>query len=76
MAQVTIEFFKGLSKVIGLGTRSGSHKILYRHFQVMKSIWGGSPSVEPVALGIDRMLENFTSLMKNDVVNVVFCMDD
>ena len=50
--------------------------MLYRHFQVMKSIWGGSPNVEPVALGIDRMLENFTSLMKNDVVNVVFCMDD
>ena len=42
----------------------------------MKSTWGGSPNEEPVALGIDSILEDFASLMKNDVVNVVFSIDD
>ena len=44
--------------------RSGSHKMLYRHFQVMKSIWGGSPNVDPVDLGYDSILEDFDSLIK------------
>ena len=58
------KFFKGLPKAIVLGTRSGSHKMLYRHFQVMKSIWGGSPNVDPVDLGYDSILEDFDSLIK------------
>ena len=46
-----------LSKAIVSGTRRGSHKMLYRHFQVMKSIWGGSPNVDFASL-------NFASLIK------------
>ena len=30
----------------------------------MKSIWGGSPNVEPVSFGIDSILEDFASLIK------------
>ena len=54
----------GLSKAIVSGTRSGSHKMLYPHFQVMKSAWGGSPNVDPVDLGYDNILEDFDSLIK------------
>ena len=54
----------GLSKAIVLGTRSGSHKLLYQHFEVLKSIWGSSPNVEPVPFGIDSILEDFVSLTK------------
>ena len=54
----------GLSKAIVSGTRSGSHKMLYPHFQVMKSTWGGSPNVDPVDLGYDNILEDFDSLIK------------
>ena len=38
--------------------------MLYQHFQVMKSIWRGSPNVEPVDLGYDSILEYFDSLTK------------
>ena len=64
MTQVTREFFKGLCKAIVLGARRGIHKMLYQHFQVMKTIRGGNPNVEPVSFGIDRVLEDFTSLIK------------
>ena len=43
---------QAFSKAIVSGTRSGSHRMVYRHFEVMKSIWGGSPNVEPVPFGI------------------------
>ena len=39
---------QGLCNAIVSGTRSGSHKMLYRYFEVIKSIWGGSPNVETV----------------------------
>ena len=54
----------GLSKAVVSGTRSGSHIMLYRHFQVMKSTWGGSPNVDPADLGYDSILEDFDSLIK------------
>ena len=40
LTQVSIEFFKALSKAIVSGTGSGSHKMLYQHFEIMKSIRG------------------------------------
>ena len=54
----------GLSKAVVSGTRSGSHIMLYRHFQVMKSTRGGSPNVDPADLGYDSILEDFDSLIK------------
>ena len=38
--------------------------MLNRHFQIMKSIRGGSPNVEAVPFGIDSILEDFASLIK------------
>ena len=38
--------------------------MLYRHFQVMKSISGGIPNMEPVPFGIDNILDDFASLIK------------
>ena len=36
----------------------GVTKIAYQHFEVMKSIWGGPPNMEPVPFGIDSMLDD------------------
>ena len=52
---------QGLSTAAVSGTKSESHKMLYRHFEVIKLIWGGSPNVEPVSLGIGSILEDFAS---------------
>ena len=49
--------YRNPPKAIVSDTRNGSHKMLYQHIQVMKSIWGGSPNVEPVAFGIDSILD-------------------
>ena len=57
-------FRQGLSTGFVSGTRSRSHKIVYRHSEVMKLIWGASPNVEPVYFGIDSILEDFASLTK------------
>ena len=46
------------SKTIALGTKNGSHKMVYRHFEVMKSIRGGSSNVESAPLRIDSKLED------------------
>ena len=53
-----------MSKAIVLSTRNESHKMIYRHFEVMKSLWDDSPNVEPVLFAIDSILENFASLIK------------
>ena len=38
--------------------------MLYRHFEIMKSISGGIPHVETVSFGIDSKLDDFASLIK------------
>ena len=38
--------------------------MVYRHFEFMISVWGGIPNVEPVSFGIDSILEDFVSLIK------------
>ena len=35
----------------------------------MKSIWRGSPDVEPVSSGIGNILEDFASLVKEQCFN-------
>eukprot|EP00794_Sanderia_malayensis_P008482 gene8482-9386_t len=44
---------QGFSKVLISGTRSGSHKRVYEHFDTLQAIWGGSPNAAPIAFGID-----------------------
>ena len=48
-------FRQGFCKGIVL---NGNHKIVYQHFEVIKSIWGGTPNVEAVPLGIDSIIED------------------
>ena len=38
--------------------------MLYWNFEVMKSIWRYSPNKEPVPFGIDSILDDFASLIK------------
>ena len=35
------------------GTRSGSGKIIYEHFDALMLIWGGATNVEPLEFGVD-----------------------
>ena len=48
---------QGLSKAIVSGTKRGSHKMLYRNFQVMKSVWGGSPNVDFASLNLASLVK-------------------
>ena len=41
------------SKAVVTGTRSGSGKIVIEHYDDLATIWGGSPSTEPPAFGVD-----------------------
>ena len=52
---------QGLSTALVSGKRSGSHKMVYQNFEVMKTILGGSPNVEPVSFGINK---DYASLIK------------
>lgn len=56
--------WQGLSKAIVSRTKSGSHKMVYWHFEVMKLASGSSLNVEPVSFGIGCKLEDFVSPIK------------
>ena len=54
---------QGFSKAI---VSSGSHKIPYRQFEVMKSILGDTPNVEPVLLDIGSILDDNNNNFNED----------
>ena len=35
------------------GTRTGSGKIVFEHYDKLVQIWGGSASTEPLSFGVD-----------------------
>lgn len=41
------------SKAVMSGTRSGSGKIVFAHYDALSTIWGGSPSAEALPYGVD-----------------------
>ena len=43
------------SKAVVSGTRSGSGKIVIEHYDDLATIWGGSPSTEPLAFGVETV---------------------
>ncbi len=43
---------QGFSKALIAGTRSGSGKLVYEHYDTLKKIWGGSPNTNPLPTGI------------------------
>ena len=44
---------QSFSKAVVTGSRSGSGKLVYEHYETLKLIWGGSPNIEPLSCGID-----------------------
>ena len=53
------EICQGFLKAVISGTRSGSGKIIYEHFEKLKQIWGGLPNIEYVPNGVDSDFVNF-----------------
>ena len=49
---------QGFSKAIINGTRSGSGKVIYEHFDKLKQIWGACPNTQPLPTGIDSDIVN------------------
>ena len=49
---------QGFSKAILNGTRSGSGKIVYEHFDRLKQLWGGCPNTKPLSCGVDTSSVN------------------
>ena len=47
------------------GKRSGSGKLVFDHYDTLKEIWGGSPSTEPLPVGLD------SSSIESSVVNII-----
>ena len=41
------------SRAIVSGTRSGSGRVVQAHYDDLSTIWGGSPSTEPLPFGVD-----------------------
>ena len=58
---------QGFSKAIVNGTRSGSGKFVYEHYDRLKQIWGGSPNTEPLTCGIDTSSVNMTQIDGHNV---------
>ena len=48
----TKEIRKTFSKDVVLGSRSGSGKLVFEHYETLVSIWGGSANIEPLSFGI------------------------
>ena len=46
------EIRQSFSKAVIAGTRSGSGKIVYEHYDELVMIWGGSPATEPLSFGV------------------------
>ena len=53
------EICQWFSKEVISETRSGSGKIIYKHFEKIKQIRGGSPNIEPMPNGIGSNFVNF-----------------
>ena len=47
------EIRQRFSKAVISGSRSGSGKLVFEHYDLLVSIWGGSANVEPLSFGIN-----------------------
>ena len=47
------EIRQKFSKAVISGSRSGSGKLVFEHYDLLVSIWGGSANVEPLSFGIN-----------------------
>jgi hypothetical protein len=62
-------FFQGFSKAVIAGTRSGSGKLVYDHYDTLRNIWAGSPNTVALTTGIDSSLANDADPMANPLQN-------
>lgn len=53
------------SKALLAGTRSGSGKFIYEHYDKLVQLWGGCPNTEPNPTGVDSS-QLMSTLMEND----------
>ena len=61
------EIRQSFSKALINGTRSGSGKIVYAHFDELKQIWKGSANVEPLNFGVDTSSTNNTASDEKEI---------
>ena len=52
------EIRQNFSNAITTGSRSGSGKIVLKHFDKLKQIWGGNPATQPLSIGISSIEVN------------------
>ena len=57
---------QGFSKAIIAGTRSGSGKLVYNHYDNLWDIWARSPNTMPLPTGIDSSSVNDGELLPQD----------
>ena len=57
------------SKAVLRGTRSGSGKMIFPHYEKLKTIYAGSPNIEPMVDGLDSNSVNYVSSNDQDVFN-------
>ena len=55
------------SKAVLRGTRSGSGKMIFPHYDKLKLIYAGSPNIEPMADGLDSNSINFCKSLSNEM---------
>ena len=62
--QVDEEIRQNFASAVTSGSRSGSGKIVLEFFNQLKQIWGGSPSTEPLSIGVGT--DDFTDSNENE----------
>ncbi len=58
------EIRQSFSKAVTTGSRSGSGKIVFEHYDRLVSLWGGRSATEPLPFGVDG--DTFHSLSTDD----------
>lgn len=72
----TKEIRQGFSKAIISGSRSGSGKLVYEHYDSLVKIWGGSATCQPLPFGISSSSNTFEEEMDDDDGGDSFTSDD
>ena len=65
---------QGFSKAVISGTRSGSGKLVYDHYDDLRNIWGGSANTEPLSMGVDTC--SFNDCDSNQASNLASTLVD
>ena len=63
------ELRQNFSKAVISGTRSGSGKIVFEHYDKFTEIWGGSPNVSQLSFGLSTSLINNQQNIDSGITN-------